>query len=613
MIFSEYSSILYTNMANRLEGLIREVGLRVVAGSRKTPLLPLSRMAVSTFKRMDPDFKLSSRAKGILDISELSLYTAACSTLSLAPIESAPTSQPSLTKIPEIQVQSTLEANTLTEEQFKTNPEIQSAVAQNAVSFTETIKSFLGLEASSGMESISFAEVVKVGEDGIVSATPYSFDFNNQLLGVDGKPVDYFEKNILIFIKNKEPEQSAFYFYSTFANAQGETTWAKWVDTPSPLNKVSGYNDKETNTLKLFIDVYKGGTTLEPTQIIEITDAFDADGNLVGSWKGVNHATGEKLEPVTDGLIGAKGVSNITVDGSGNVKPNGSEFGDPRLASPPTPEIFDISFRPNAPDPAMVEPVIIEAPLPQGPITDFAEKLNGSYELHWSVDNTHIVLVDAKTGAEVPEITFDKDGNWTRAYKLPKIEKDFVVSGSMENIEITTSDDGQVSLGILNWKIENGEFSRKTAPFATKVEGKTVELELTSLDEVHFEILNNSSQNPENRIDNLDSLKKLIKKLFGSEPNYKTGIPYRTYGGMYEASHTNIIWGDNKIISSDKTTGEKTPVDTAEFGVVAIVGKGEYGLIGWIDEDEIGQVRVVDKARLDIYSNFSDWYLNHEP
>jgi len=242
-------------------------------------------------------------------------------------------------------------------------------------------------------------------------------------------------------------------------------------------------------------------------------------------------------------------------------------------------------------------PTPTEIPLPD----ILADKFKDTgYEPHWK--NGVILLVDAKTGEIVPEITFDAEGNWTRAYQLPDIEEPFVVTGALDEIESIVS-----GLGVKNWKIENGEFKRKTGDFATETEGITVELELTSLEEVHYEILNNSSQNPEDRIDSRDAASNLSIKLLRRE----SGIYYNCFG-MHERSYNNKTWGDNLIAVPDES-GELKPVDTAFFVVAYIRPDARYGLVGWIDKNGIGQVRIVDKAGLNKYSNFSDWYLTHKP
>jgi len=225
------------------------------------------------------------------------------------------------------------------------------------------------------------------------------------------------------------------------------------------------------------------------------------------------------------------------------------------------------------------------------------------YGPHWK--DGAIILVDAKTGEIVPEITFDADGNWTRAYQLPDIEEPFVVTGALDEIEIIVSEDNQVSLGVENWKIEDGEFKRKTDDFATEVEGETVPLEITSLEEVHYEILKNSSENPEDRIDDSKKGQYIVLRLFRME------TAYCQYGGMYELNYNNRMWGDNVIAVPD--SGELKPVDTALFAVAAIRPDARYGLVGWIDKNGIGQVRIVDKAGLNNPDNFSDWYLTHKP
>jgi len=248
-------------------------------------------------------------------------------------------------------------------------------------------------------------------------------------------------------------------------------------------------------------------------------------------------------------------------------------------------------------------PTATEIPLPDVLADKFRDT---GYEPFWRKDRA-IILVDLETGEIVPEITFDPEGNWTRAYQLPDIEEPFVVTGALDEIEIIVSEDNQVSLGVENWEIENGEFKRKTAEFATETEGITVELELTSLEEVHFEILKNSSEKPEDRIDSEDTGRKLSKKLFKA----KSGIYYNCFG-MHERSYNNMFWFDNIIAVPDET-GELKPVETALFAVAYIRPDARYGLVGWIDKNGIGQVRIVDKAGLNKYSNFSDWYLTHKP
>lgn len=277
----------------------------------------------------------------------------------------------------------------------------------------------------------------------------------------------------------------------------------------------------------------------------------------------------------------------------------------PIPTSSPTNEpspIVEVTATAPSPTPTEISTLIVptaEIPLPEGPISELQKTLGDKYKL--TQEGDYFVIKG------IEDLKFSKDGNWTRTYKLPNIEKDFVAKGNLSDIKIN-----QDKLGIQDWEIVEGIWQRKTAEFATEVAGKTVELPLESIDEVQFEILNSSSANPNDRIiSNFEKIKKLANQLFGRK-DQNGGTVYYIYDGMYEENYTNFIWGDNMILVPDTNTNELKPKDTAIFAVVALGKTGRYGLVGWIDANGVKQVRVVDKTGLNKPSNFNEWYATHK-
>jgi len=107
-------------------------------------------------------------------------------------------------------------------------------------------------------------------------------------------------------------------------------------------------------------------------------------------------------------------------------------------------------------------------PIPEGVISEFAEKIKGSYELHWK--GGVIILVDAKTKQEVPEIVFDENGNWSRTYTLEYptgTSEEITVKGTLDKIKFENIVD-KIILGFSAWKIGDGKWIRKTVIYKDK-------------------------------------------------------------------------------------------------------------------------------------------------
>ncbi len=109
-------------------------------------------------------------------------------------------------------------------------------------------------------------------------------------------------------------------------------------------------------------------------------------------------------------------------------------------------------------------------PLPEGKIQDLVRDLSGTnYDLKYSKDKTQIVLTysDPETGVtqQVPEITFDQDGNWKRTYEFETpygTTAEVSTDSRVDEMTIVKGAGGEPTvLDFSAWSVINGKWTRE--------------------------------------------------------------------------------------------------------------------------------------------------------
>lgn len=225
-------------------------------------------------------------------------------------------------------------------------------------------------------------------------------------------------------------------------------------------------------------------------------------------------------------------------------------------------------------------------------------------------------VIDKVLGKEIPGFTIvpfneqtmtppykkEVTWGWQRTYEFEG-KTDFTVVGT--EADVTVAEDG--SLDMYAWEYKEGEFKRQNIEFAAP-NGGTVEIEGFSPQEVQHMIINNSSDNPNYRINSFETARSLGTKIPNKIINREV---YFTHKGMLE-KRSAINYFINNFIPVVDNSGKWSAVDTTCFFVGASFKDRTKALVVWMDQNDNPVIVAMEGKYLEMPGYFNPYWKNHD-
>ncbi len=239
--------------------------------------------------------------------------------------------------------------------------------------------------------------------------------------------------------------------------------------------------------------------------------------------------------------------------------------------------------------------MVDKAPLPEGPISELADKLKVNYELKWNEDKTNIILVEKKTKIAIEGFQIDPSDptypTWSRVYNFDGSE--IKIPQELSTIIINTN--GNITdLPFPGFTYKEGEWERKM--FKGEKALNTAEAQVTVINDGD---INNRTYNHN------DDLSFMIPGI---------GRPTFKQNEINEPTN-RFFWWDNVIPVNNGFNGYDL-IETTVFSVRKLE-KSPYNILMYWGKDGQFKFLVVDVIAyadgIPVPSEWNEYYKNHNP